>query len=235
VIHRVANFANLKTRDKNGALLEVVVAVLVKTGIRDAQGHEAILPAVHTELNVSVRKASGAPGPKLDGDARFYQGIVGIGFFPSGLAIPPPWTGEKILDEVQGDKALRAVKLAGLLTDLVVATTKDGKGAAGGYGITGVCNDSVALVQHAINGRATPYPLLMRDESVTDMLKQLADGADAADRDDYAALEASIKAVPSDVELDSSTAQRALESAPWTDGNEPFQLVIDAKKILRSE
>jgi hypothetical protein len=74
----------------------------------------------------------------------------------------------------------------------------------------------------------------MRDESVADQLKQLADSAGAADKDDYAALEASISAVPSDVQLNSSTVQRALESIPWTDGREPFQLVIDAKKILRS-
>jgi len=100
-----------------------------------------------------------------------------------------------------------------------------------GYGITGVCNDSVAIIEHALFGQATAYPLLMRDEVVLAELGQARQAGGALDAA-YAALATSIAAVPSDTEPQPSAAQRALASLPWQPGQEPFASTVEARRIL---
>mgnify|MGYP000582460512 CR=1 FL=1 len=63
--------------------------------------------------------------------------------------------------------------LAGAFTDVVEDAAKRLNLYADGYGITGVCNDSVAVVQQAVTGNASQYPLLMNDDERAEALGAL--------------------------------------------------------------
>ena len=232
VEHRVANFADLKTRAPDGTWLDVPAALLVKTGVKDASGEEAMVPTVHSELVFSIKRGPTTKGPGFDADVKWYQGISGTGFFPANLAKTPAWCGGKVADTFTGPKALEAASLAGLFSDMVNDVAAAQKLAVGGYGITGVCNDSVAVVQHAMTGRSTAYPLLMRDETLAGELSARVKDKDKRDDASYTRLAKSVKAVPSDAVANDSARARALESMPWTAGTEPFAKTERSRVIL---
>lgn len=232
---RAANFADLKAQVPGSnppAYLDVPAPMLVKTGFRDALGHEAVVPAAHSEMVVSLRSGPSTQGPKLDADVKFYQGISGTGFFPCNTVEAPGWVGHVSHGEVSGEKALQALRLAGDFTDVVNTTAKDKHLYAGGYGLTGVCNDSVAVVQQALLGRADQYPLLMKDELLYAEIQRHLSTAKGADKAAYRALLKAIKELPSDTKPNATMKRRALASIPWGAGQEPFQSTVEARKIL---
>lgn len=232
--HRVANFANLKAQAPDGSFLDVPAALLVRTGIKDeTTGQEAVLPAVHSEMVISVDSSNVTKGPKLDAKTKWFQGISGTGFFPAELSQTPRWCGDKTSATLTGDKALEAVHLAGLTSDLINVSAKEQGLAVGGYGATGVCNDSVAVVQRALTGKTAAYPLLMRDGTLMAELQERLSDKNKLDDPEYKAIGAAIKALPSDVKLNDTARERAREGGmPWDEGKEPFQHVVDARQIL---
>ncbi len=233
--HRVADFCALKTKAPDGSILDVPAAVLVKTGITDAAGNEAVVPGVHSEVVFRVRSGPSTKGEKLDGDIKWYQGVPNTGFFPCDLMRKSTWTGAVEVAHLDQAKALEAISLAAALGDVIQDVGRQLNLAMSGYGVTGVCNDSVAVIQQATTGRATGYPLFMRDDVLLpEIQKRLKD---KNHRDDHAlqTLQVAIGQVPSDDVArvaGSSQKTRALASIPWTAGNEPFTSVQDARTIL---
>jgi hypothetical protein len=232
---RIANFANLKTPVPGSnppQFLDVPTPLMIKTGMVDSTGKEAVVPSAHSEMVVSLRSGPNTRGPKLDSDQKFYQGVSGTGFFPVGSFASPAWCGKSTLAELHGDKALDAVKLAGVFTDVVQQSAKKLDLYADGYGITGVCNDSVAVIEQATTGKAHEYPLLMKDSSLTPELERRLTDGDRSDDALCKKLKQAIRDLPSDVRQNASSRERAQASIPWTKGAEPFQSTVDARKIL---
>jgi hypothetical protein len=133
---------------------------------------------------------------------------------------------------LSGDQASKALSLAGTYTDLINTTAKKANLYADGYGVTGVCNDSVAVIEQAVTGHATQYPLLMKDSVLMGTIKQHLTDADHSDDANYRDLKAAIIALPSDTSVNGSTKRRALASMPWAAGFEPFASSEDARRIL---
>jgi hypothetical protein len=181
---------------------------------------------------VSISSGPNVKGPKLDSELRYFQGTDGTGFFPAGTSAEPKWLGRITHAKVTGDDALRAVTLAGALGDVIHTSATAADLVADGYGVTGVCNDSVAVIEQAVVGRADQYPLMMRDEVLFGELKKRLSDEDHRDDATYQTLRAAIDAVPSDVHANATLRERALKSIPWAEGAEPFQSTIEARKIL---
>lgn len=232
VTHRVANFANLKTK-VGDQLMDVPMGLLVATGINNPQGREAFVPAVHSEIVFSIRSTPATQGPGMDADIKFYQGVPFTGFFAADLVASPTWCGKSTSAVFDSAQATMALRYGGLLSSLIEESAKhEGLGMAG-YGVTGVCNDSVAVIQHAVSGTTAAHPLLMLDESVLPFLEaRLASPKSRRDRAGYQALRASIKAVPNDLEQNASTRARARGSFPWEAGQEPIKVAAEARTIL---
>jgi hypothetical protein len=179
-----------------------------------------------------VRSSNATKGPKLDGDVKWYQGVPNTGFFPCDLMRKSPWTGTVEVASLNQSEALQAVKLAAVLSDVIIDASAQKNLAMSGYGVTGVCNDSVAIIQQAMTGKVTGYPLFMRDDVLLPEIdKRLAD-KNRSDDASLRTLKAAIQTVPSDDVKNSSAAARALASIPWTAGQEPFVSVQDARTIL---
>ncbi|GMU59977.1 MAG: hypothetical protein AMXMBFR34_17400 [Myxococcaceae bacterium] len=232
---RIANFSNLKTAvpgTNPPKFVDVPAPLMIKTGIKDAGGKEALVPAVHSEMIISLKPGPNTKGPKFEAELKYYQGVSATGFFPANVHADPSWCGRKTVGEASGDKALKAIKLAGAFTDLVNTTAKDKHLYAAGYGVTGVCNDSVAVVQQALTGKASQYPLLMKDSVLMGEIDKRLSDANRADDATFKSLRNAIKDLPSDTRMTPSTKARALASLPWTEGKEPFQSSVDARRIL---
>lgn len=232
---RVANFAALKTAvpgTNPPQFVDVAAPLMVKTGIKDASGKEAVVPAAHSEMMVSIKSGPNSQGPKLDASTRFYQGVSGTGFFPAEVHADSEWLGRASSPTIGGKDALKALSIAGAFTDVVEDAAKRLDLYADGYGITGVCNDSVAVVQQAVTGNATQYPLLMNDDVLLgELKKRLSDGDRTGDAT-YRTLKKAIGDLPSDTKPNPSAQRRALQSLPWEAGKEPLQSTVDARRIL---
>lgn len=231
---RVANFAALKAGVPGSnppQLVDVAAPLMIKTGIKDVSGKEAVVPAAHSEMLISISSGPNAQGPKLDATTRFYQGVSGTGFFPDVHA-SPEWLGGVSSPSLGGKDALKAITVAGAFTDVVEDAAKRLNLYADGYGITGVCNDSVAVVQQAVTGSASQYPLLMNDDVLLgELKKRLSDGDRTGDAT-YRDLKRAIGELPSDTKPNPSAQRRALSSLPWAGGKEPFQSTVDARRVL---
>lgn len=232
---RVANFSNLKTAipgTNPPKFVDVPAPLMVKTGIKDASGKEAVVPAVHSEMVISLKAGPNTKGPKFDADLKFYQGVSGTGFFPCNVHADPSWCGRVTTATLSGNDALKAVKVAGAFSDVVNSTAKSMNLYADGYGVTGVCNDSVAVVQQATTGKATQYPLLMKDAVLMPELSKRLGDADKADDPTYKSIRNAIRDLPSDTRATPSSKARALASMPWAAGREPFTSSEEARRIL---
>ena len=157
--------------------------------------------------------------------------LLDDGRCPDGVWADPTWVGKTSHGTLSGDQAMKAVELAGAFTDVVNTTAKSMNLYGDGYGITGVCNDSVAVIQQAMTGHADEYPLLMKDEVLYGALKQHLNDHDA-DVGLYQQLSKAIHDLPSDATPNRTAKARALASLSWAPGNEPFQSTADARKIL---
>lgn len=229
VEQRVANFAALFTRAPDGSLLDVPAPLMVTVD----RGDGAVpLPSIHSQVVYSLTPGRDTRGPKLSADVKWYQGVPNTGFFPDGLMRTPPWLGGNVSDTLEGDDAARAMALSALLSDVINTASAKAGLAMNGYGVTGVCNDSVAIIQQAMTGRVSSYPLLMRDEAVVPELERRISDANNRDNTALGALKDSIEAVPSDVNGDASSIRRALTSLPWARGEEPLASTAAARATL---
>ncbi len=232
ITHRVADFFALKTQAPDGSILDVPMAVMVKTGFKDAAGNEAIVPSVHSEVVFSIRAGASSADPKLDGDVKWYQGVPNTGFFPCDSMRKSTWTGSMTATTLDDSRASQALGLCAVLGDVIQDVAIQKKMAMSGYGITGVCNDSVAVIQQALTGTITGYPLFMRDGL---LLPEIETRLKDSNRHDDAALKtlkAAIAAAPSDDAPNASSAARALASMPWAAGQAPFASTEAARAIL---
>ncbi len=231
---RIANFANLKTKvPGSDAWLDVPAPLMVKTGVTSPEGREAVVPASHAEMIIRIRRGPEAQGSGIDAEVRYFQGVTQTGFFAGGTFAEPRWLGRVRHGEpLEGARALEAVKLAGLFTDVVRDAARSLNLYAEGYGITGVCNDSVAIVQQAITGSTQMYPLFMRDDILLPELTRRLEDRDRRDDPAYRRLADAVRALPSDFERGPTTAERARSSLPWEPGHEPFFSTVEARRIL---
>lgn len=233
VKQRVANFSNLKTKGPDGSILDVPAPLFVQTGAVDDQGRGAAIPAIHSELVISIRKTDATQGTGVDADLKWYQGISGTGFFADKLFEDVQWAGGQTRELGSGNTAIEAIQLAGLMSDTINASAQEQGLWLGGYGKTGVCNDSVAVIEHAMTGKNLTYPLLMQDDMLLPELQERIQkgGPDTAS---FERLVETVNTLPSDMVTNETSFARAASSIPWAEGQEPFQSSVDARRILEA-
>jgi hypothetical protein len=240
VRHNIANFAGLQARGENGALYPVAAAAFARTEIVDDHGNEAVVPMSHSELAFSVKPEHVNDGLRIRADAQYYQGIARIGFYGAGCRAKERWTGDKVSDRFSPPEAIQALELVGLFTS-VIRTAAQRRGLAiHGYGVLGVCNDSVAIVQQIVRGRINSYPLFMLDDlvlvEIDERIAQSANNPAAASHlEQYRALKASVATVPSDADENPTIRERALISIPWQPGAEVYYSTMTARSILSGQ
>lgn len=219
-VKRVANFANLKQLNSAGHYVDIPAPVMVKTGI-----HNIAIPALHSEARISISQAGNPNAPLAIVNS--FQGAGKTGFFPADAFETPVWCGRKESAVETGDKARKAVVAAGAFVELIQRVAEDNQLINDGYGIAGVCNDFVAVIETLTHGATAAFPLLMNDSLLEKALKNETSLL-------FQDISKAIKKLPSDTEVNATSAARVLESlCVWPDGEEPFVWVPQEKKLLQ--
>lgn len=101
----------------------------------------------------------------------FYTGIEGFTGFKPGGEWYRPWEQEShALRALSYEESIQAVDLAACESMCSNVCVRNWKFPFGGYGGLGVCADSVALIEYALRGRTTIFPLFMRGDAKSGLL-----------------------------------------------------------------
>jgi hypothetical protein len=178
-------FANFLGLFYNGAA--VVAPVWLTTDLSDGQGGQLALPSPHTHHTIVVS------GPLINITLMYYMGVSGGVSFRAVANERAPWTGRRIFRTYQATTDLETVvKLLVTTGELRRRWSAEGASLpALGYGTLGVCNDSTAVMEWAVEGEATIFPLAhsaMAGESKSEVGQILA--ALPTDVEGYEAAEA---------------------------------------------
>jgi len=158
-LRRTANFADLRHKDRS-----VAAPVWIDTELNvPGTDRSLMVPATHSEHQILIRgpgAASRASLPIVNADLAFFMGIEGEAKFRAMLGKDEAWTGGRVAHRYEGDKAVEAVRVAGEVRRAFVDKQKEHPELPyGGYFNLGVCNDSNAFIEQALNGKTTLYPL----------------------------------------------------------------------------
>jgi hypothetical protein len=126
--------------------------VWIDTAIPVPGGGTLKMPAPHAHHNVWIK------GPEFDGQLKFYMGVDNGTAFRAQSTIPRAWSGGKATYTIEAeDDVVKVLSLAGQLRKKWLAAGKDLPMM--GYGRIGVCTDSTAILEYALKGTATLFPL----------------------------------------------------------------------------
>jgi len=225
VSNEVADFVHLMVRKTDGTFREVQTDVRIRTGYFTPEGTEIIIPAVHSHCIFRFA------GPDVNTAVEFYQGTHGTHFYPSVVVRGESWVGIRKSATYVGDKAVKALKASGLYLDVLQGISREDTLFAGGYGQSGICNDSVAVIEMLLNGEATVYPLLIDKKRVLTYLDTLMEKRPTmAAR--YRAIYRAVERMPSDVAPNPSQLRRILDSVPYGPGPTPYAGFNDARRTF---
>ena len=211
-----ANFGHLHyRRPGSGESLDVMMPFWVNTGwavphsgawLR--RSRPLLVPVAHAELEWHVR------GPRINADVSWYFGIDGKAEWRTMDTLDQAWVLHRDAHVYQGGQALEATRLAARFT---VAYLHQHAARPqlpfGGYYALGVCQDSVAAIEHRLTGRGTLFPNTADDRLFDDP------------RD--AEVNTLLRAIPKDRDGGRPDAERVFASLPVAPapGPRPFAAV----------
>ena len=171
-----------------------------------------------------------------------YMAIEGMCGWHSNHNANVPWIRPVDCGEVtEGEKTIQAVRMAGLSAVVLNAVGTDLELPFGGYGLTGVCNDTSALLYWALRKETSVYPLTSTGRFLMHQarrIRTLRNNLEAlpnfkTEIDDLNCLVNATVNIPSDLHASPSqcadSSRRLLHCLP---PDLPFQLMVDSKRIM---
>jgi hypothetical protein len=238
---RAVDFFGYLTKGPKGEWLEVPAPIMMDTGILANYSNagkfnwppsQAILPAIHDELVIEIRSGPSSQGTTVNVDLLWYEGDDGIGFFARDLYSLASWVGQVDAEPLEGTEAVNYLHLAAVFTDVLLQTADKYNLYDLGYGATGVCVDSIAIIEYVYFNEMTLYPLLMEKYLVIPVVQQFLN-VNNRNAQHYTALLKALKYLPVDVWDNPTLKTRVNNTITWPPGKEPFECVIQARAILQ--
>jgi hypothetical protein len=196
-----ANFGDL---EKDG--VPVATPLWVETGVVVA-GDALVVPVPHIQVTLEVR------GPRVNADASLYNSLDLDGSgdggtrFRADVTLDQPWVGGLVYRRYAGAEAVEAVRIMGLLRRFADDKLRRTPLPIDGYFVLGVCTLAPAVVERALTGTTTIWPLTQ----------------DPALFDGEGEIEKLVRALPSDGRGQLPELARVLASLPWATRDEvPF-------------
>ena len=162
---------------------QIPLAVPYRTGLLDANGEEirALLP--HCSLEMELQP----PNPEADTVlVQYYQGTEGLNGWAALNDQHRPWQNDRSngsvaypTDELRDQPLEEALDLCELMGAVHNSEAQFSDLHGGGYGALGFCIDSTALVELAITGTTSLFPLSLGDLWRQRLLRQLQHLLDA--------------------------------------------------------
>jgi hypothetical protein len=137
----------------------IPLAYFLQNGYSDEDANEAFACLPHSGLNLEI---STGPVLKQGASIQHFMAIDGLcGWHSNHHVANVPWIQTTDCSPIwQNDKmVIDSVCTAGLLAVIINTVGTKYDLPFGGYGLTGVCNDSAALIEYAMSGTTNVYPL----------------------------------------------------------------------------
>jgi hypothetical protein len=221
VKQRVSLFMLLVMKDeKTGTFTDVPASIFVRTGYENAT-----IPSGHAEFCWNLYNGT------LNTTICFFTGS-GIRGTTFGWQWPAKdWAGENIFSDVRDqDKALELLSYAALYGNLANYVAAKNKLLDYGYGVLGLCNDAVAVMQMVQQGHVDIYPLVMDRELVLESFEEWREKVGNSEKAEK--LLWALKEMPDDRKDNNSMKERALKSIPFVPGKELYRSTVAARRIL---
>jgi hypothetical protein len=229
--YRAVDFFGLLVKDSQGNFKEVPAPIFMDTEIYSTSGEAAITTAIHDEIVIEIRSGPNTKGTAFDIDLLWYEGDDGIGFFAGSLYDYASWVGKVNTQYMEGKQAIEYIHLAGVFSDVLVQTAFKFHLYDLGYGATGVCVDSIAVIEYTAYGNMSLYPLLMEKLLVGAVVFEYV-ALGNANLYEYLKLATGLYELPLDSGVNPTLRLRAYNTITWPIGQEPFETVVRAREIL---
>ena len=173
----VASFGLGASTHNGDCWQQIPLAVPYRTGLLAADGEEirALLP--HCSLEMELQPASPEADPVL---LQYYQGTEGLNGWAALNDQHRPWQNDRSngtvaypTDELRDQPLEEALDLCELMGAVHNSEAQFSDLHGGGYGALGFCIDSTALVELAITGSTSLFPLTLGDLWRQRLLRQL--------------------------------------------------------------
>ena len=148
----------LSVEEEDGSWKNIPVGLLLRTGYESADRRPSYYHLLHGGLDL---KLEGPLVGRNKCDVQFYMAIDGMCGWHSNHNPDFPWQSlNPTTDAYRREDALKAVRLCGIVACVYNQIGTEMELPFGGYGLIGVCNDTVALVDRAVRGETDIYPLM---------------------------------------------------------------------------
>ncbi|KAJ8901735.1 hypothetical protein NDN08_003941 [Rhodosorus marinus] len=236
---------NLSTKKADGTWADVPVAIPIRTGVRTLNDD---LRVETTEISNLIPHSAffvDCTGPLLDFRSEFFQGIDGF----TGWNAPPfvlkYYQNHPEINALHGiwsfEDMISGVKHASHIMNIYNYIATKWNLPVGGYGYSGVCLDSVALVQHSVKGETTVFPIMIGGGvkvEIAQAIQDFFDHVSAAGQNEYKSIMrrivSSLRQLPCDVLVEPHELEdaciRMMKTIPE---KSPFKVCVDARNMAQ--
>lgn len=230
----------LCVKEANGTWTNLPLACFLATGLQDENSDQGAMTCMpHGGVNLDIT------GPLIrQCNIQHYIAIEGLCGWHSDHNPDAPWLGHvNCCKPWRDERAVQAVRLAGLLATTSNTLATELELPYGGYGLVGMCNDSAAIIEQAMEGTTNMYPLtangvfsMIQVRHMRDLRSSLENHSSrgfAAEVTDLNSLMFAMTQLGSDTTPTPATAgdsnRRIVHCLP---PGLPFQLNVDTKAVM---
>jgi len=152
--------AHLCVKEEDGSFTNIPICCQMHSGVErssDASAAYVIAPHGGLELNIT--------GPLIGKSntcaSQYYIALTGVACWFANEDLDLPHLHRRPLCKMYSDsEAVTAVRMAGLTSHVYNSVGADLNLPFGGYGVMGVCNDTTAILDYAVRGETSVYPIV---------------------------------------------------------------------------
>eukprot|EP00892_Ulva_mutabilis_P000379 jgi/Ulvmu1/10341/UM061_0024.1 len=181
IVTRTTSFGKGFALHQDGEWLQLPFVLPLRTGITMLEGMAAssgtrevttLMP--HAEIKLRVK------APTFNFRISYYQGIEGFTGWHSGREADQPWNNSSAMELehstwTRPEEYAAAADIAAMVATATNNTADELDLPNGGYGYLGVCHDSVAIVQAALQEEVTVFPCLLAGQAETIMSRMYSE------------------------------------------------------------
>lgn len=232
--------AFLCAKEEDGSFANIPVCIQIRTGVeRSSDSRPSYFVAPHGGLEINIT------GPFIGVTnfcaIQFYVSAEGLTAFYANQDVDVPWLERVPLSRMYTNaEAVTAVRMAGMVAHVYNKIGADMNLPCGGYGVLGMCNDSATIIDYAIRGETTAYPLLATGRYLNHIFNYLVDLKDGLKNDpemgkavnDLKKLIKSSVKMPNDLHVSPATITDCAKRFNATYSKCVFQKTEDSKAVM---
>ena len=194
----------------------------------------------HGGLNLDIKS-----GPLLNNvNIQHFIAIEGLCAWASNNNVDVPWV--KDVDcgpRIKGKNVLPAIRLAAIQALIVSTVGGDLNLPNGGYGLTGVCNDTAAWLEQALFKSTHVYPITLTGRFAIHMMRRAREletrfngnKETVAEAKSTRELMAALSRLPSDMNnLPSGVVEQCKRQLHCMHPERPFKLMLQTERVIKS-